>query len=202
MENVHLYETFEAPDIDPRLKWFCPPVRWAVRGSHLALEPDAKTDFWQRTHYGFRNDTGHFLYLEVEGDFILSTRVRFYPAHQYDQAGLMVRLSEKCWLKTSVEYEPEGPANLGVVVTNRGYSDWSTQPFPEDQRCLELRVTRQGSDYLVHCREAEGQPWVQMRVAHLDHPSEAGVWCGLYACSPIDAGFRAEFEEIKVEVPG
>ena len=52
----------------------------------------AGTDFWQGTHYGFRVDNGHALLAEIGGDFALETRVRTQPVHQYDQAGLMVRL--------------------------------------------------------------------------------------------------------------
>ncbi len=86
-------------------------------------------------------------------------------------------------------------------ISGSGYSDWSTQAFPERQQSLEFRIIRQGGSYLVFYREAEGQPWLQIRMAHLDHSPEARVLCGLYACSPIDAGFRAEFKEIRIE-PG
>ncbi len=41
----------------------------------------------------------------------------------------MVRFSKDCWLKTSIEYEPNGMCKLGAVVTNQGYSDWSTQGY-------------------------------------------------------------------------
>lgn len=42
-------------------------------------------------------------------------------------------ISENCWLKTSLEYIPEGPSHLGAVVTNNGYSDWSTQDYPTEE---------------------------------------------------------------------
>ncbi|WP_437544205.1 DUF1349 domain-containing protein [Sorangium sp. So ce367] len=92
-----------------------PPARWAVEPerSVLVVEPSAKTDYWQRTHYGFRNDNGPFLFTRAGGDFVMTCHVRFRPAHQYDQAGLMVRIAESCWLKTSVEFEPDGPSRLG-----------------------------------------------------------------------------------------
>lgn len=45
----------------------------------LHVEPDAPTDFWQRTHYGFRVDNGHFLHADVTGDFVLGVRVCFRP---------------------------------------------------------------------------------------------------------------------------
>jgi regulation of enolase protein 1 (concanavalin A-like superfamily) len=80
-------------------------------------------DFWQRTHYGFEADNGQILFAPVAGDFVLATQVRFHPVHQYDQAGLMVRVSPSGWLKTSAEYEPIGPSRLAAVVTNDTSSD-------------------------------------------------------------------------------
>jgi uncharacterized protein len=201
MQTANIHETFDALTLSPEWQWYCPPARWAIQEGFLVLEPDAKTDFWQRTYYGVQNDNGHFLYREIAGDFTLSTHLRFFPAHQYDQAGLMVRFSSECWIKTSVEYEPHGPANLGVVVTDRGFSDWSTQPFPDGQQSLDLRLTRQGSDYLVHYRVSNRDSWSQLRIAHLDVPPASAVQCGLYACSPVSTGFRAEFDDLTIETP-
>lgn len=199
-----LHETFAGPNLDERLGWYCPPQKWRFEDSRLVIEPEAQTDYWQQTHYGFRADNGHFLYLVQEDDFVLSTRLRFYPANQYDQAGLMVRLSPQCWLKTSVEYEPHGPGRLGAVVTNHGYSDWSTQDYEAMTNDVAFRIKREGDDYLVTCTigtssKDEAGAWTQIRLAHLHNADKSPVQCGLYACSPIDAGFRAEFYYLSVE---
>src|SRR5438552_14345787 len=113
-----IHESFVRPTLHPALRWHREPPRWTVRLAErcLRVEPAAATDFWQKTHYGFEADNGHFVFAEVTGDFVLSTRVRFQPVHQYDQAGLMVRVSAACWLKTSVEYELTGASRLGAVV--------------------------------------------------------------------------------------
>jgi hypothetical protein len=112
----------------------------------------------------------------------------------------MVRFDAEHWLKTSVEYELGIPSQLGAVVTNLGYSDWSTQPFPAGADEIEFRITRTGGDLLVQCQilgmEAD---WMQIRLAHLHNPHSGAVQAGLYACSPIEAGFRAEFEFIRLE---
>lgn len=195
MADDRLLEKFAGRDLDPRLRWWSEPRRWDVDPSApcLWLEPDAATDFWQKTHYGFEADNGHFLFLEATGDFVLTTKVTSRPAHQYDQAGLMVRLSPRCWLKTSVEFEPDGPNRLGAVVTNGGFSDWSTQPCAKDRSTLWFRVRAEGSDYTVESSD-DGAHWVQIRLAHLHERSTApAVACGLYACSPKAAGYRAEF---------
>lgn len=200
MSQIILLETFDKSTLNPRLRWYCPPARWSIANSCLVVEPDAKTDYWQRTHYGFQVDNGHFLYLEVEGDFTLSTKVRFFPVNQYDQAGLMVRFSPEYWIKTSVEYEPGEPSRLGSVVTNHGYSDWAIQDFPAVQNELEFCIQREGDDYIISWREPEGKkPWGQMRIAHLHNPTGGAIQCGLYACSPIGAGFRALFDHLRVE---
>lgn len=182
-------------ELPSELRWHCEPQRWSFLDGCLRVAPEASTDFWQRTHYGFQADNGHFLYHEVNGDFVLSVRVLSRPVHQYDQAGLMVRVSADCWLKTSVEFEPQGPSRLGAVVTNHGYSDWSTQDFTADTNEVRLRIRREVDDYLVEA-SADGQRWRLLRMAHLHVESGMSVACGVYACSPKGGGFACEFTEL------
>ena len=202
MSTASLYEGFETLHLHPRLRWHCAPTRWAVdpRNRQLTLEPDGGTDFWRKTHYGFEADNGHFLFAEVAGDFVLTTHVRFSPVHQYDQAGLMIRHSPTCWLKTSVEYEPHGPSRLGAVVTNNAFSDWSTQAFPAERHEIWLRVHRTGGDYLMEASQHE-RDWQQIRLARLhDDPGGVPVAAGLYACSPKGAGYIARFSFLRLDV--
>ena len=58
-------------------------------------------------HLGDRN--GGLDSKEAFGDFALTAHVRVRPVHQYDQAGVMVRVSSSCWLKASVELALEQP---------------------------------------------------------------------------------------------
>jgi uncharacterized protein len=201
IERGSICETFGQETLDPRLQWLNPPAAWRMDAarSRLLVAPDGETDFWQRTHYGFRADNGHFLHAEVTGDGMISATVAAAPEHQYDQAGLMVRASESCWLKASVEYEPNGPSQLGAVVTNNGYSDWSLQDFP----CAGilsycLRIRWEGDDFFVEHAAAEGEVWRLLRVAHLFRNPSLPLLCGIYACSPKKAGFHAEFGSLRI----
>ncbi len=199
MAESILNEEFHGPALDARLRWLNPPPAWSVEAAGLVVCPAAKTDFWQLTHYGFCADNGHFFHFDVTGDFGATTKVRFYPAHQYDQAGLMVRVGPSCWIKTSVEYESEGPSKLGAVVTNHNRSDWSLQDFPRDRNEVQLRIRREAQDFLVEWSPAETGRWELLRVTHLHEGYGQPVLCGLYACSPKGGGFRAEFEFLLVE---
>lgn len=193
--DTALVETFQGPTCDPRLEWFNPPAGWAVdrEAGGLTVRSDAGTDFWQRTHYGFEADNGHLLALQATGDFILTTQVRSRPVHQYDQAGLMVWLSPACWVKTSVEFEPDGMNRLGAVVTNAQYSDWSTQPLAKDIDTVWFRVRMEGDDCIVES-SLDGRHWEQIRMARLlERQGTPVARAGLYACSPKGAGHQASF---------
>jgi len=203
MRRTLLHETFSGPALHPALRWMNPPPEWRLdpAASRLIVHTAAETDFWQRTHYGFRNDNGHFLYAEVPGNAAITARIHSFPLHQYDQAGLMIRFSSECWLKTSLEFESEGPSQLGAVVTNHGYSDWSMQDFHLSGAAVYcLRIRREGEDCLVeYASQVEG-PWRLLRMAHLAVEPGTPASAGFYACSPKAAGFRAEAAYLTVDL--
>lgn len=205
MTKAYLHESFDSPQPSPLLKWRYPPQDWHISKSALVVKPDADTDYWQRTNVGFRADNGHLLYAEVEGNFVMTTRFRFAPANQYDQSGLMVRFSEDCWLKTSVEHEPDIPNLLGAVVTNNGYSDWSTQDVDDALTELSLRVRRVDRTYFVEYTLAdeldENTYWSQLRVATLlEDDGQTPIPCGLYACSPKGSGYTVWFDYLTIDL--
>lgn len=200
MNDLILDEQFSGQAPDPRLNWFCEPAHWMMHDGHLSIETDSETDFWQRTHYGFSADNGHFLYANVEGDFTMTTRLLVDYKHQYDQAGLMIRVSDYCWIKSSIEFEPEEENKLGVVVTRHGYSDWSTQNIDKKISQISLRIRRTGSDYVVHYLDASSNRWMQLRMAHLE--DQHMVQAGIYACSPKKGGYKANFKYISIERRG
>ncbi len=204
MPHRLLNESFDGDALHPLLQWMNPPAVWRIdpARSRLLVSPDAGTDFWQETHYGFRLDNGHFLSAEVPGDAVATAAILCHPAHQYDQAGLMVRFSEQCWLKASAEYEPDGPSHLGVVVTNSGFSDWSLQDFPYGGALSYcLRIRREGHDFLVEHAAGENGPWNLMRIARLLPNPDHRARIGLYACSPKGSGCRVEARFLRIEFP-
>jgi uncharacterized protein len=182
----------------PGFSWHCPPPDWGFGEEGLFISPAAATDFWQRTHYGFSADNGHFLYTTTSKDFVVETLVRLEPQHQYDQAGLMVRLDAECWIKTSVEYELGSANRLGVVVTHHGFSDWSTQDLAADLDTVSFRMVRQGNEFLISARFG-GYDWIQLRMVRLACDARASLAIGPYACSPKGAGFRCVFRELSLD---
>ncbi|TDP91326.1 uncharacterized protein DUF1349 [Halanaerobium saccharolyticum] len=106
--------------------WLNKPEEYYFENA-LVIQTEPETDFWQRTHYGFRNDNGHALLTGLKDDFSFAAKFKFEPQDKYDQCGIMLRLDSKNWIKISTEYENQEISRLGSVVTNLGYSDWATE---------------------------------------------------------------------------
>ena len=176
--------------------WFNEPKKYSIANG-LQITTKLETDFWQRTHYGFRRDNGHCLLTKLEGDFSISTKVSFTPVNQYDQCGMMIRLDSQNWIKCSTEYENEEVSRLGSVVTNMGYSDWATQDISSEIKSVYYRISRRGKDFLLE-NSFNGEKWIQMRVTHL-HELTGTIEAGIYACSPIGEDFECNFEYIKID---
>jgi regulation of enolase protein 1 (concanavalin A-like superfamily) len=175
------------------MQWLNEPPRWSENEGVLTVETGDRTDFWRETHYGFIRDDGHLRYQEVEGDF--TATVRFSGAYEalYDQAGLMVRLDERNWIKAGVEYT-DGRPYLSVVVT-RGFSDWSVTPVEGDPEEIRLRLSRHGDAIRVET-SPDGASWRMLRLAYLEPDRKAMV--GPMCCSPQRAGFVATFHQFEV----
>lgn len=175
--------------------WLNPPAHFQVSsGLHITTDPG--TDFWQRTHYGFRNDNGHALLGSFSGDFSIQTHVRFQPQNRYDQCGLLVRLDEQNWIKLSLEYETAELSMLGSVVTNLGYSDWATTEVDSAAQEMWYRISKNGADFFLQA-SSDGQAWQQLRITHLLAPFDA-IQAGPYACSPRDGSFNCTFTSLVI----
>jgi regulation of enolase protein 1 (concanavalin A-like superfamily) len=192
---MHLAENFLQLSLPNDFFWFNEPTKYQL-GAGLEIFTDAKTDFWQRTHYGFQRDDGHCLFIKQAGDFSLLTHVEFRPQEKYDQCGLMVRGDKDHWIKVSTEYENEEYGRLGSVVTNLGYSDWATQDIPASHRQMWYRISKNGNDFLLE-NSFDSQKWLQLRITHL-HRSFDQLEIGLYACSPIGRDFWCRFDRMEI----
>lgn len=161
----------------------------------LSICTEAHTDLWQRSYYGFRNDNAPLFVTQSEENFFsFSVQCHFAESrHRFEQCGIVLYQDSENWIKASVEYENKDYAHLGAVVTNLGYSDWSTTRISPDCKSMWYRLSRRGSDFLIE-NSLDGQSWEQLRLCHL-HKGEGKVRFGVYACSPEDSSFSAQFTD-------
>jgi regulation of enolase protein 1 (concanavalin A-like superfamily) len=180
------------------LAWLNPPSTSSVSDDRLHVRTGPKTDFWQRTYYGFRPDNGHFLHRPWSGDFTLETTFRGRYEELYDQAGLMVRSSPTSWMKCGIEYT-DGARHFSTVVT-RGHSDWSAFRIDHAFDWISARVTRNGDALFIQYRTDGMTEWRMARLAYFP-PKTTELSVGLMACSPQREGFEVEFSDFRLGPP-
>lgn len=190
-------------------EWINPPHHYEVTDDCISITTLPGSDLWQRTYYGFQNNNGHAYLWSIDNNFTFQCAVRFDYKVRFDQAGILIWVDQFNWIKIALEYENESFSRLGAVVTNGGYSDWSTRNC-EMSGFIHYRVSRRGPDFLLEANE--GGEWEQLRVCHLAvlgettlemgalEPQELPaipVQVGVYAASPGESAFEVEFHNIK-----
>lgn len=183
-------------------KWISEPKVSEVTSDFVSITTEPKTDFWQRSYYGFRNENAPALLMNSDENFTFTAKVSFAYQAQFDQCGIIIYLDNENWFKASIEYENQEFSRLGSVVTNLGYSDWATSDIPLPKE-IWYRLNRRGPDYLIES-SFDGLVFKQMRIFHLHKLEETtiemgkcnpplaaqnAVSFGVYACSPSDSSF-------------
>ena len=176
--------------------WLNEPVQWQVNSGELSVTTDKATDFWRETHYGFTRDNGHFYGLPAAGDFTAQLRVRAAYEELYDQAGIMVRIDERHWVKAGIEIS-DGRAMLSSVLT-AGQSDWATAPFEFDAADFWMRATVSGGVLRLQV-SADGLTWPLVRLAPF--PVRPTYSVGPMCCTPEREGLDVVFSEFSLLPP-
>jgi regulation of enolase protein 1 (concanavalin A-like superfamily) len=185
-------------NFDPKTaQWLSPPAKFSTGSGRVVITTDPKTDFWQRTYYGFSNDNAHVLYtMTKEPYFSFTVKAAFQYRTLFDQCGVAVYLDSGHWAKACVEFHGDGVNWLGSVVTNGGYSDWATSDISADTTVLWYRLSRRESDFQFEYSQ-DGVYFSQMRIFHLNGGG-GEIKFGLLACSPGASSFDVEFTGMKV----
>ena len=81
-------------------RWLNEPSSWTIDAAgDLTIVSDQDTDFRRETHCGFMRDCGHFFGFTAPSAFTAQVRVRGDYQALYDQAGGMIRIDERRWVK-------------------------------------------------------------------------------------------------------
>jgi regulation of enolase protein 1 (concanavalin A-like superfamily) len=178
-------------------RWLNEPKRWSTDpAGDLALVTDKGTDFWRETHYGFTRDSGHFLGFPTGDAFAAQLRIRGQYEKLYDQAGIMVRVDERRWVKAGIELS-DGRAMLSSVLTD-GKSDWATGPYEADPRDFWMRATVAKGVLRLQV-SADGKVWPLVRLAPF--PVAAAYQVGPMACTPERSGLAIRFSDLRITAP-
>ncbi len=170
--------------------WLNRPAQATVSDEGLDLVTEAGSDFWRETQYGFTRDSGHFLGVETADGFTAQLRVRARFEALYDQAGIMLRIDERRWIKAGLELS-DGRAMLGSVLTD-GRSDWATGPFEGDPADFWMRLSLSKGVLRLQASR-DGVVWPLVRLCPF--PAAERYLVGPMGCTPERAGLAIRFSD-------
>ena len=221
---------WEAADIAaPALRWRGAEPMVALEAARapgcgcaaLRCRPPPRRDGWCRTFYTPElsvNDAAALVTAVPAGvEATAAVDVALDARHTFDQAGVYVDVDAGCFVKAGLEVV-DGAPRLSVVVTNHGWSDWSTQPWPHGPRarvrvhklhrpqgaCVLVEADTAGAASWARCPAADGADaaaaaqWSFVRIAPLHAPAGAPWHMGAYAASPVAAGLEATLQHLSV----
>jgi uncharacterized protein len=182
--------------------WLNPPKTWSDKDGRITIAAEPKSDFWRLTGAGAVADSGHFYFEEREGDFTVTVKFQGEYAAQYDQAGLMLRIDEKNWIKTGVEFL-DGRENIATVIT-RDFSDGSVV-HPQEAVAKDgakstakpvwMKLARKGDFIEIHYSR-DNRTFEVVRQGHF--PPKVACKVGVMAAAPLGAGFKTVFEDFEI----
>ena len=208
---------------DPTWSWNNGEAKHRIEkdGSSIVITPTTGLDYWSKTFYEpllIKHDAQCLLSEPIapDAEVTLCTTLTLAPCAQFDQGGIMVLVDDDTWVKAGIEFT-DGLPRLSCVVTNNGYSDWSTQGWDFDScshdseirtTSIHIRVSKlcpgsiQGPTMVFEaasiekCTKSDSKPWTQIRIASLR--SKKQPWrMGFFAISPIEAaGCYARFQNL------
>ena len=179
------------------MKWIRAPKQYEVTEDKVEIITEPHTDLWQRTYYHFRNDNAPVLQLETDEQFFsFVVKTDFDTKVRYDQSGIVMYLDSDNWLKAAMEYENDKIQRLGSVVTNNGYSDWSSVDVDASIKSMWFRFSRREDDFCIE-NSVDGVNFKQMRICHMFNAKER-ISFGIYACSSEDSTFKASFTDMEI----
>ena len=177
-----------------KMEWYNAPDDYSIEGEKLIMQVTPQSDYWRKTHYGFTVDDGPFYYEVRGGEFEVSVKITGEYKIRYDQMGLMLRINEKHWIKTGIEYV-DGVYNFSTVVTN-DYSSWSVVALKEKPNSIWIKAIRK-IDAVEIFYSLDGENYIMSNLAYFPEYKPAMV--GMMAASPDGQGFKAIFEEFKIK---
>ncbi|AYB38852.1 DUF1349 domain-containing protein [Brevibacillus laterosporus] len=157
----------------------------------VQITAPSKSDFFINPATGERNLNAPFFFTDIQGDFVLRSKVSHQFLATYDAAVLMVMESETIWAKLCLEFTDFNTYSIVSVVTN-GVSDDANGPIISNKSAW-LQMARKGNTFALHY-SLDGEKFQMVRYFSL--PVSDTVKVGIVSQSPTGEGLTSDFSEL------
>jgi len=178
-------------------EWLNEPESVNFADKEIKIVANKGTDFWQALHHQIKKDNAHFFYKTMPGDFVLVVKWHFENAGHFNQCGIMARIDERNWFKTSILAKDENTPEIGSCLTVSGYSDWAGCALEKMPTEVFYKLERRGDDFVCFY-SLDGQKYIRLRQFYL-RGIEPEIKIGAYIAAPQDTNFEAILDEIDLK---
>ncbi len=175
-------------------EWLNEPENVIFANKEMKIVPKLQTDFWQSKHHNFYKDNGHLFFLRIEADFSLTVHWKAENMSNFNQCGIMVRLDDKNWFKSSVMCQNVDSPEIGSCVTLNAHSDWAGVMLSDLPQEIWYKIVRKKDDFMAYY-SLDGKKYIRLRQFYMD-TTGVELKVGAYVCSPQDKVFEAVLAEI------
>lgn len=175
--------------------WLNDPQNVTFTALGMRAESKNGTDFWQNDDANVHKDNGHFFYIPKSSNFTLTLCWDMHIDGNFDQCGIMIRINDRNWLKSSLMFENRNNPSIASSATVNGFSDWATHKlsYVPEKICYQIKRIR--DDYIVSY-SLDGEKFEQIRLVHIPNEGDFPVLAGAYICSPRGQNFSATLTQL------
>lgn len=134
-----------------------------------------------------------YLYIEYEGDFVVSCKVTVDFNEKYDLGGIVIWEDDNKWIKLVHENSENGHPSIVSIVTKE-YSDDCNGPEVDGE--VWLQISRKGDVFALHYSK-DGEEWNLARICHFQMGKTVSV--GFSAQCPSGEQCLAVFEDFEIK---
>ena len=166
--------------------WLNRPESYAFTDGVFTVLAPAESDYFNNPEDGKITGTAPFLYTEIAGDFVATTKVAPDFSSVWNAVALMVYWDSKHWIKFAFENsDATGPSIVSVVT--REVSDDANGVILDDSGAIWLKLIRKGKLYAMHWSR-DGENFKMARLAAM--PEKEIIKIGIEAQCPAGSGAK------------
>lgn len=178
-------------------EWYNEPENVIFADKEMKIVAKRETDFWQSRHHSFAKDNGHLFFVRQEKNFNITVHWKSENTTNFNQCGIMVRLNDKNWFKSSLMYQNQEEPEIGSCVTINGHSDWAGVMLEKEPKDIWYKLVRKQDDFMVYY-SLDGDKYIRLRQFYID-TTGVELKVGAYICAPQSENFEAILDEVDLK---
>lgn len=193
-QNKNLLNRMSHDDL-LEFSWFTKPENYAILDGKIEVTPKANSDYFNDPATGKITGTAPLFHRKVEGDFVMTAKVKPNFQSVWNACALMVYQDSTHWGKLCFENSDATGPSVVTVVTKET-SDDSNGPIIHDQESIWLRLARKNTIYAMYW-SLDGEDFKMARLFAL--PETKIVKVGLAFQCPDGPAARHECSFLSLE---